>query len=126
MVSKVEAFLDNGSQCWARLTLAQSEPCWIGVAQTGAIVKRSKLGLFGSTLYRETDVFKAAMTAKALRYLLPTNLLPAGFENPVLASFTNSALAAVNAAEVARVLGSAIAVAEHRAGMPISQIEVMP
>jgi hypothetical protein len=126
MISTVEAFKDDKIGCWARLKLGSGDPCWISVAQTGVIVKRSKLGLFGPMLYKETDVYKAAMTAKALRYLLTTNLLPEGFTNPVLSQFTNAALASMTPAEVARILGSAIAVAEHRAGTSISLIEVMP
>lgn len=126
MTSKVVAFLDNGSQCWSRLALAHGEPCWISVAQTGVIVKRSKLGLFGATLYKETDAFRAAMTAKALRYVLPTNLLPDGFRNPVLSQFTNAALACNNSAELSAALGSAISVAEKRAGLPISAIPIAP
>lgn len=124
MMSSVEAFVDNGTQCWSRLKLGNGDPCWISVAQTGVIVQRSRLGLLGAVLYKEVDVFKAAMTAKALRYVLPTNLLPDGFKNPVLAAFTNSALAAATSEEVARMMGSAVAVAEHRAGKPISMVEV--
>jgi hypothetical protein len=126
MFSTVQAFLDNGSQCWARLKLGNGDPCWISVAQSGVIVKRSRLGLFGATLYKETDVYKAAMTAKALSFLLTSNLLPKGFSNPVLSAFTNTAMGCMSAAEVVRALGSAIAVAEHRTGTPISEISVTP
>lgn len=123
-LTKLRQFKDDKSGRWASVVLASKEPCWISVARTGVIVKRSVLGLLGPKLYNESDVYKAAMTAKALAYLLPTRLLPGGFSNPVLSAFTNAAMHAVTAAEVCRVLNEAIAVAEHRSGKSISELIV--
>lgn len=123
-LTKLRQFKDDNSGCWASVVLASNEPCWISVARTGVIVKRSVLGLLGPKLYREDDVYRAAMTAKALAYLLPTRLLPRGFSNPVLSAFTNAALHAVTAAEVCRLLNEAIGMAERKSGQSISEIVV--
>lgn len=123
-LTKLRQFKDDKSGCWASVVLASKEPCWISVAQTGVIVKRSVLGLLGPKLYHESDVYRAAMTAKALAYLLPTRLLPDGFSNPVLSAFTNAALHTATAAEVSRLLNEAIGMAERQSGKPVSEVTV--
>jgi len=120
-LTKLRQFKDDKSGCWASVVLASKEPCWISVARTGVIVKRSVLGLLGPKLYVENDVYKAAMTAKALAYLLPARLLPDGFSNPVLSAFTNAALHAVTAAEICRLLNEAIGMAERKSGQAVSE-----
>jgi hypothetical protein len=125
-LTTIRQFKDDNTGCWATLTLASREPCWISVARSGVIVKRSVLGLFGAKLYAESDVYRAAITAKALVYVLPGRLLPSGFSNPVLSAFTNAALHCVNSAEVSRVLNEAIGAAERQAGKSISELDVVP
>lgn len=125
-LSKIRQFKDDRSACWASLTLASGEPCWISVARSSIIVKRSVLGLFGSLLYKEADINRVSMTAKALAYVLPTSLLPPGFSNPVLAAFTNAALHCASSAEVCRLLNEAIGMAERQAAKAISDIVAAP
>jgi hypothetical protein len=124
MPGKVEDFTDNKIACYARLKLSNGDPCYISVGRDGVVIKRSRFGMLGSVLYKETDVYRAAMTAKALMYLLSENILPAGFTNPVLAAFTNAALHTATPTELAIMMGSAIATAEKREGVPINQIEI--
>lgn len=121
-LSKLRQFKDDKSGCWASVVLASGEPCWISVAGRSVVVKRSRLGLLGAQLYKEKDSYKNAMTAKAVAYISPARLLPAGFSNPILSSFTNAALHCVNSAEVARLLNEAIGMAERQAGKSISEV----
>ena len=41
-----------------------NDPCWIGIALTGVLVKKSKIGVFGAKLYEEKDIFEAGRTAE--------------------------------------------------------------
>jgi hypothetical protein len=77
-MGEMRNFSDNGLTCYANVKLDSGEPCFISIAQSGILVKRSRLGLFGPALYKQSDVYKNAMTAKALHYLYPAQKTPAG------------------------------------------------
>jgi len=51
--------------------MANNDPCWIGIAKTGILVKKSKMGLFGAKLYEEKNIYKAAKTAQELSEQYP-------------------------------------------------------
>lgn len=66
-MGRVVRFADNQSQCWSRVDLDNGEPVWISVAQTGIVIKKSRLGLMGATLYyAERDIPKITRTVEAL------------------------------------------------------------
>ena len=123
-LTKLRQFKDGKSGCWASVILASGEPCWISVARSSIVVKRSLFGLFGAQLYKEKDIYRNAMTAKVLAYILPARRVPPGFSNPILSLFTNAALHCVNGAEVSRLLNEAIGMAERQAGKNIGEIAV--
>lgn len=101
-------FLDDDRKGrWANIRMDNGDPCWIGIAQTGILVKKSKIGLFGAKLYEEKNIYKAAKTAEALSRLYPDDLTPAMMQNPVLKSITNAVLHCNSLAEVTRVLNEA-------------------
>ena len=79
-------------------------PCWIGIAQTGVLVKKSKIGLFGTKLYEEKDLLWAAKAAMALHEVFSDDLTPAEMRNPVLTAFTNAVLHCSSIEDVKRVL----------------------
>lgn len=111
----------------ATIRLDSGEPCLLSIAQTSVRVKKSRLGLFGPTLYEEKVVYKSAQTAHALSYLFPDSLLPdTGFNDPVLRAFTNAILHCSSCAEVSITLNEAIARAEKKAGRPINEIRCDP
>ena len=61
----------------ATIRLDSGEPCLLSIAKSGVLVKRSRYGLLGATLYNETNVYKAAQTAMALDFFtLRTCFLP--------------------------------------------------
>ena len=93
---------------WANLIMDNGDPCWIGIAQTGVLVKKSRVGILGAKLYDQKNLYEAAKTARALASLYPDNLTPAEMLNPVLVAFVNAVLHCRDLAEVARVLNEAV------------------
>jgi hypothetical protein len=83
------------------------DPCWISIAQTGILVKKSKIGLFGARLFEEKNVYKAAKTAQVLSAQYPDDLTPVEIRSPALKSIVNAVLHCDNPAEVTRVLNEA-------------------
>ena len=97
-------FLDANTGRWANLRMDNDDPCWISVAQIGVLVKKSNVGLFGTKLYDQRDIYKAASTAKALWEQYTEDKTPPGMTDPVLKAFANAALHCSSLAEVKRIL----------------------
>ncbi|MGP0059165.1 MAG: hypothetical protein ACLPID_07755 [Beijerinckiaceae bacterium] len=105
--------------CGATIELDSTEICIISVAQSGVLVRSHKkqsqkwilgrlLGSFyGSKIYNQTDVYKAAKTALALADLYPEPNASLVFQNPVLSAFANAVWHCSSAAEVSVVLNEA-------------------
>ena len=100
---------DNRTGCWAIVRMDNGDPCWIGIAQTGILVKKSRTGLFGAKLYEEKNVYKAVRTAGILNLTYSDDLTPDTMRNPVLKAITNAVLHCRSLAEVVRVLNEAYA-----------------
>jgi hypothetical protein len=100
--------------CGATIELDSGEICMISVARLGVLVRFYKTGrwngllgsFFGSVLYNEKNVYRAAKTAAALdtKYAQVPSLK---FRNPVLAAFASAVWSCSSAAEVAIVLNEA-------------------
>ena len=101
MTGKLIRYLDGKLGCWSRVSLESGDPIWISIAQTGVIVKKSRLGLMGATLYNETNVSTAAKMAQALDAQVSKYATPAEMTNPVLRAFTQAALECQSAAQLA-------------------------
>ena len=95
---------DDRKGRWANIRMDNGDPCWISVAQTGILVKKSKLGFMGAKLYEETNVHEAVKTGMALSEQYPDDLTPDGMTNPVLKAVVNTVLHCSSLAEVTRVL----------------------
>ncbi len=53
-------FLDDDRKGrWTNIRMDNGDPCWISIAQTGILVKKSELGLFGAMLYEEKNMYRA-------------------------------------------------------------------
>src|SRR6266478_4051343 len=96
------------------LQLDSGETCLISVAQTSVLVKgyRGRFGqfwisFFGSILYQERNVHKAAETGVMLRSRFPRNDLPVSITNPVLKAFANAAWHCSTVVQVAVTLNEA-------------------
>ncbi len=114
-MTELHSFKDDKSGCFANIRMDNGDPCWIGVAQAGVAVKKSRIGLLGAKLYMEERMWEAANTAKALAFLYPEALTPSGMKNPVLTAFTNAVLQCSTVAEATRVLNTAVKEADRRA-----------
>jgi hypothetical protein len=93
---------------WSRVDLENGDPVWISVAHSGVIVKKSKMGLLGGTLYQERSNFSAAKTARALDAHISKYVTPMDMTNPVLRAFTQVALECKSADEFAARLNKAV------------------
>ncbi|MCK5666449.1 MAG: hypothetical protein KAI17_23320, partial [Thiotrichaceae bacterium] len=78
-----------------------------GVAQSGVLVKKSKIGLFGAKLYEEKNMHKAVKNAMALSQLYPNDLTPSGMINPVLKAVVNAILHCETLTEVTQIINDA-------------------
>ena len=101
-------FLDTDTKGrWANIRMDNGDPCWIGIAQSGVLVKKSKIGLFGAKLYEEKNIHKAARTAMALCEQYPDDLTPDDMDNLTLRSIVNAVLHCSDLEEATRVLNNA-------------------
>lgn len=125
-MAKLHSYKDSRTGCYANVRMDNGDPCFISVAQTGVLVKRSRLGVFGAKLYEEKRVYDAAVTAKALPYLYRDRLTPEGITNPILNAFTNAVLHCSTLAEATRIINEAVKEAEQRSGQPASELKVIP
>ena len=91
-MSKLISFVDTKNACWSRVNLDSDEPIWISVSQSGVLVKRSKLGIFGSILFKGVDVIESGDVARNLSEVITEYSLPEDMHNIVLKSFTQSAI----------------------------------
>jgi len=101
-------FLDDDRKGrWANIRMDNGDPCWIAVAQSGVLVKKSKVGLFGAKLYVEENIFKVAKAVQALSVQYPKDLTPDEICDPALKSIVNAILHCSDLGEAARVLNNA-------------------
>ena len=121
-MTTVAHFSDTRVTRYANIRMPNGDPCYISIAQSGILVKRSRLGIFGAKLYEEKNAYHGAMTAKALAYLYPDRITPEGMTNPILVAFTNSVLHCPTTGDVAVVLNTAVSEAEKRSGQQIADI----
>ena len=110
---RLHSFKDSKGSCYSNVRLDNGDPIFISVAQTGVLVKKSKLGFLGPKLYQARTVYDAAATAKALYALFPDYIGPDGITNLTLRSFTNAVLHCSTTPEVATVLNTAVDAKRH-------------
>jgi hypothetical protein len=105
-MTKIKNFLNGKAGVWASIEMSSSEPCYISIAQSGIIVKKSKLGILGAKIYSETKVPNIVQTAQLLDQIFPNKITPSKMTHPVLIAFTNTVLHCNNLAETAAVLNN--------------------
>jgi len=126
-MTEIVSFLDNGTACWARIRMADGSPCWVGIAQTGILVKRSKIGLFGKVVFKEADLLRAAQLMQLLDDRFTDDLTPSGITSPTLRPIVNAILNCQHLAEVSAVLTSDDAPAqEHELGADRNAVPQQP
>ena len=113
-MGKLIRYADTKVSSWSRIDLANGDPIWISVANAGIVVKKSRMGIMGAQLYNESNVYKAAMTAKSLDAQIIEYTTPSDMTNPVLRSFTQMALNCESAAEISARLNEGLDEKEER------------
>ena len=106
-MTKLVDFLDSDRARWARFRMADGAPCWLGIAQTGILVKQSRIGLWGTKLYEEKDVEKVFQLMLALDMKFPKDMTPSGLWSPALRLPANAILHCGTVDEVHTTLESA-------------------
>ena len=44
-MTSIHSYKDTSGQCWANIRMPNGDPVWISVANTGVIVKNSRIGI---------------------------------------------------------------------------------
>ena len=86
------------------------DPVWIGIAQTGVVIKKFKVGLFGPKLFVSRDTYHAAKTAEVLDGQFDNNFIPEGysFSNPVLKALVKACLSCSRIEEFTLLVNEAV------------------
>jgi len=106
-MNKLLRFGDSPTQCWSQVLTTSGETVWIGIAQTGILIKKSKWGVFGTKLFEETNPVKAGRIARRLSMNIQNDSIPQGMSNIVLISLTLNAMQCPTAADFVARLNSA-------------------
>jgi hypothetical protein len=107
-MSVLKGFKGNDASGIANLRMDNGDPILIRVGQSGVLVRKSRIGMFGPKLYESVDSDDAAKTAMSLGHLFSNNLTPDGMANPVLRAFTNAVLHCSTPEEVMYVLNEKV------------------
>ena len=78
--------------CWSNIRMDNDDPCWIGIANTGVSIKKSKIGIFGRKIYEKGPLINQYVIAEKLNEEFPKDLTPNDIVHPILKAFTNAAL----------------------------------
>lgn len=105
-MNEVVRFLDNRVNCWSRVNLLNGDPIWISIAQSGVVVRRSRLGLAGWILYKEANAHRVTQTVQAIEKKIGTASCPQGMHSRFLRGFTSAAIASDSAASLTQLLNT--------------------
>ena len=93
---------EEGKARYARVDLDSTDPIWISVAQTGVLVKRSRLGFLGTTFDQESSLVTVVAHCRHLDTLLGRPSV--SLSDPVLAPYACAALNSRDLAALSAVL----------------------
>ena len=106
-MTSIHSYKDTSGQCWANIRMPNGEPVWISVANTGVIVKNSRLGILGKKLFEggRKDPKHFATVMINLQKKFPNNLIPAECDitSTVLKTFVNVCLHCSSLSEIEEV-----------------------
>lgn len=72
--------------------MSNGDPIWISIARTGVIVKRSRLGLMGTILLKESNALILGRIYEAINKQVLECKTPSNMTNPLLKVLTQAAL----------------------------------
>ena len=89
---------------WSKVLMTSGEPCWISIAKEGILIKKSKIGLFGKTVFKKGPIEEIYSKLGLLDKKFNKDLCPEDMKSFILKSFTNAALNCKNLDELESVL----------------------
>jgi len=109
-MTEIHSYQDNKLGCYANIRMDNGDPVWISVAQTGVVIKKSKLGLFGPKLFVSRDAYHAAKAAEVLDGQFDDTNIPEGysFSNPVLKAIVKACLSCSRIEEFTLLVNEAV------------------
>ena len=109
-MTEIHSYQDNKTTCYANIRMDNGDPVYISIAQTGVVIKKSKVGLFGPKLFVSRDAYHAAKTAEVLDGQFDNNLIPDGysFSNPVLKALVKACLSCSRIEEFTLLVNEAL------------------
>lgn len=90
-MNKLISYKDTAFQCWSRVNLDNGDPIYIGIASTSIVVRRGRFGLFGKSLYVETNLDRMTKACIALEDAIDIYTIP-DMNSPVLRVFTQATM----------------------------------
>lgn len=109
-MSEIHSYQDGKLTCYANIRMDNGDPVWISVAQTGVVIKKSKVGLFGPKLFVSRDAYHAAKTAEVLDARFDDTVIPEGysFSDPVLKALVKACLSCSRIEEFTLLVNEAV------------------
>ena len=107
-MTTIHSYKDSKTQLWANIRLDNNDPVFISVAQTGVLIKNSKIGIFGKKLFQsgKKDPTHFVETLSNLENKFPKSLIPPDvmINDYVLKIFVNACLHCSTLNELEEVL----------------------
>jgi hypothetical protein len=54
-VTRLNSYRDKDEYCYANVRMESGEPVYISIAMVGVLVIKSRIGFFGTTLFKESN-----------------------------------------------------------------------
>ena len=109
-MTSIHSYKDTSGQCWANIRMPNGDPVWISVANTGVIVKNSRIGLLGKKLFEggRKNPERFLKILANLQKKFPNNLIPTecDISSSVLKTFVNACLHCSSLSELEATLNN--------------------
>ena len=77
---------------WARMVMADGNPCYVAIGPRSIVIKKSKSGIFGPRIYEIRDIESIERIVDVLIEKFPQDLTPHGMTNGILRPVVNAVL----------------------------------
>ena len=85
---------------WARIVMADGNPCYVAIGPRSIVIKKSKSGIIGPRLYEVRDLESIERMVDTLIEKFPEDLTPLGMTNCILRPVVNAVLHVNNLEQV--------------------------
>jgi len=92
---------------WARIMMANGEPCFIAIGPRSIVIKKSKTGIIGPRIFEVRCLALVEKIALSLSTKFPQSKTPSGMKNPLLRPIVNAVLHCQNLQQAVDLLRNA-------------------